>query len=161
MPGTVRGIACGADPAAPDEGMLSGKRGRHHSLANRLEDLRLAEIRNEQTEGQRAGGAFHERAGPRTALHQSAVLQVANRASYRDARHTEPVHELRFARQTIAALPMSGLNLATEDGVHPSMLEAAIGGYRHRNLLYQSYIGSYECTSKVLQFVQTIAKFVA
>ena len=67
--------------AAPHQRMRLRQRRRHHPLAHRLENLRVAQVRNQQTEGQggRPAGGLNEGAGPGAALDQPGHLEVAHR----------------------------------------------------------------------------------
>ena len=95
--------------------MLVRQRRRHHALADRLEDLRLAEFGNQQAERQRPPGAcgvLHERARSGAALDETVALQIANGAADRDPRRAERAHELGLARQPVAALEPSAQDVA-------------------------------------------------
>ena len=73
--------------ASPDQRMSARERGRHHALTDRLEDLGLAEIRDQKTEGlpKRGARALHEGAGSGDPLHQPGRLQLPHGAGDGDA----------------------------------------------------------------------------
>jgi hypothetical protein len=96
-----------------------GQRRRHHALADRFEDLRFAEIRNQQAERQASDRCrdLYEGAGAGPALDQPGRLEIADRPPDRDTRRAEQPAEIRFARQTVAIGQPAGLNIAAQGGV--------------------------------------------
>ena len=93
--------ACAQSSAWPAR---SGRRG--DGLADRLEDLGLAEIRNDQAENQAVlascGCVAHIGAGAGDAIDQSAPLQLAHGAAHCDPRHAESLHQRGFAGELLA-----------------------------------------------------------
>jgi hypothetical protein len=108
-----------AGHAAPDERMLAGERRRHHALADRLEDLRLAEVGDQESEGERGpavlGADERARAGP--PLDESGTLEVPHRAAHGDARGAVLTDEVGLAGEAVAFLPPAGLDLALEGAI--------------------------------------------
>ena len=92
--------------AAPDERVLARERRGHHALADRLEDLGLAEIGNRavRTRARPSDTRRVRRRFPSPARRSTrpARLQIAHGAPDRDARRPEPALELRLARQAVA-----------------------------------------------------------
>ena len=96
--------------------MLAGQWRRHHPLTHRLEDLGLAEIRNQQAErlAGRPVGRADVGAGSDATLDEPGQLQLPDGAADRDSRRAESDDELGFAREPIARLPAARLNLAMQ-----------------------------------------------
>src|SRR5207249_9951408 len=93
--------------ASPDEGVLARERGRHHALADRLEDLRLAQVRDQEPEreGRRAALRAHVRAGAGAPVDEAGALEIPYRTSHGDPGGAELPHEIRLAGQAVPFLP--------------------------------------------------------
>ena len=102
LPGPLFLGAAAPIRAAPHQGVLTGERRTHHPLTDRLEDLGLAKVRNEQAEREPGRGldCLHECPRAGATLDESGDLEVAHRAAHRDARRPE-----RLAEHGLAGKP--------------------------------------------------------
>src|SRR5689334_141124 len=106
--------------------MPARERRRGHPLTDRLEDLRAAEVRDQETEGEAARrGLLHEGPRPRPSLDETRLLEVAHRAADRDPRRTQTAHELVLARQPIARAVASAPQVGVQGREDLAMLGRA------------------------------------
>src|SRR6185369_1058541 len=105
--------------ASPEERVLAREGRGHHALAYGLEDLRLAEVGDQEAEGEGGGGGSraHVRAGARAAFHEPGALEVAHGAADGDPRGPEPANEVRLAGEAVALFPAAVVDLALEGAV--------------------------------------------
>ncbi len=115
--------------------MVTGARRRHHAVADRLEDLGLAEVGNQQPERQRIGRrttAFDEGPGARAAFDEAGLLEVPDRAADGDPRDGEARPQLGLARQAAARLPGACLYFPAKGREDLPMLDGSRSRTFHR-----------------------------
>ena len=116
--------------------MIAGMRRSHHSLTDRLEDLGLAEVGDEQPEGKTAGSRSEERSGAGPPLDQAGGLELPKGAADGDPRNAEPLDELGLARQAFSLLPLASLDFAAESEEDGLVLEG-VWSAGHVVMIYQ------------------------
>ena len=137
-PSALRAMNCAAQllslllqalrlPGVPPKKRIRARfRRRRHTLANGLEDLGLAQIRDQQSEQQAALGGrcafLHKVPGTRHAGHVAALLQLPQRPADGDPRSAETPHQRRFARQLLAGFVLA-LTQIFQKGVEDLLIQ--------------------------------------
>src|ERR1019366_6523787 len=119
----------------PQEAMAPRLRRRRDALADRLENLGLAEIWNYQAKQQGIPGplprAAHKRPPTRPAAPQAPLLQLAHRPPHRDPRGAEALHQRRLAGEFLARRVMPAGDVALQALAY--LLVHRLGGNRLRH----------------------------
>ena len=101
----------------PQQGVPSGLRGGGDTAADRLEDLRAAEVGDQQPEKQALvviALPAHIGAGSGDPFHESPLRQVPESAADRDAGSLELLHEGGFTRKFLPTLIAAGEDVLGE-----------------------------------------------
>src|SRR5690606_22376827 len=124
---------------APEQHVRRVQLGLGHAAADRLENLRLPEFRNEQTERvSRLDCAGYVGPGSGPALDQAPQLQLPEGAIHGEARGTELAPELRLAGQPLSPLVDTRDDAGFDGVVDLPVLGGVILPESHGSRVYRS-----------------------